>query len=76
MLLSDVLIFKKPSRQPHHQPRASSAAADQTHPGKEEDGGGASGGFSKQDDGSQAWLHLRITAEQLMRSEPLFMGTL
>lgn len=36
---------------------ASSTAADQRHPGKKEDGGDAPGGFSKQDDGSQAWLH-------------------
>ena len=63
VLLSDFLIFKKPSRQSQHQPRASSTAADQTHPGKKEDGGAASGGFSKQDDGSQAWLRLRITEE-------------
>ena len=76
VLLSDLLIFKKPSRQSHRQPRASSAAADQTRPGKKEDGGAASGGFSKQDDGSQAWLCLRITEELLMRSEPLCVGTL
>ena len=66
VLLSDLLIFKKPSRQSHRQPRASSAAADQTRPGKKEDGGAASGGFSKQDDGSQAWLRLRITEELLV----------